>query len=191
MPADHRKPTGGCQLLGNDESPAPRSDEIGDISNRIDRRGLESLEERRRHLARGLHGSIRVEAPQPCLSPERQDRWCGPCSAPKPNSFSTMQTRSTRWRQPVRPNNVVPTHSSRSPQLPPRRTTRRSPTTPGRGPLPTLVWCRSGVPAETLIAYSMRRPEMARLNTSCWICSVPSKMSWVLRSRPRPGARRR
>jgi hypothetical protein len=25
--------------------------------------------------------------------------------------------------------------------------------------------------------YSMRRPEMAREITSCWICSVPSKMS--------------
>jgi hypothetical protein len=25
--------------------------------------------------------------------------------------------------------------------------------------------------------YSMRRPEMARAMTSCWICSVPSKMS--------------
>jgi hypothetical protein len=25
--------------------------------------------------------------------------------------------------------------------------------------------------------YSMRRPEMARAITSCWICSVPSKMS--------------
>jgi hypothetical protein len=27
--------------------------------------------------------------------------------------------------------------------------------------------------------YSNRRPEMARLITSCWICSVPSKMSWI------------
>jgi hypothetical protein len=25
--------------------------------------------------------------------------------------------------------------------------------------------------------YSMRKPLMARLITSCWICSVPSKMS--------------
>jgi hypothetical protein len=25
--------------------------------------------------------------------------------------------------------------------------------------------------------YSMRNPEIARLMTSCWICSVPSKMS--------------
>jgi hypothetical protein len=25
--------------------------------------------------------------------------------------------------------------------------------------------------------YSMRMPEMARAMTSCWICSVPSKMS--------------
>jgi hypothetical protein len=24
----------------------------------------------------------------------------------------------------------------------------------------------------------MRIPEIARLITSCWICSVPSKMSW-------------
>ncbi len=30
--------------------------------------------------------------------------------------------------------------------------------------------------------YSIRRPEIARLITSCWICSVPSKMSWVLRT---------
>ena len=27
--------------------------------------------------------------------------------------------------------------------------------------------------------YSMRRPEMARLMTSSWICSVPSKMSKI------------
>jgi hypothetical protein len=27
------------------------------------------------------------------------------------------------------------------------------------------------------VDYSMRRPEMAREITSCWICSVPSKMS--------------
>jgi hypothetical protein len=27
--------------------------------------------------------------------------------------------------------------------------------------------------------YSIRIPEMAREITSCWICSVPSKMSWV------------
>jgi hypothetical protein len=27
------------------------------------------------------------------------------------------------------------------------------------------------------LCYSMRRPEMAREITSCWICSVPSKMS--------------
>ena len=32
--------------------------------------------------------------------------------------------------------------------------------------------------------YSMRRPEMARAMTSCWICSVPSKMSKVCRNRP-------
>ncbi len=31
--------------------------------------------------------------------------------------------------------------------------------------------------------YSMRRPEMARAITSCWICSVPSKMSKILASR--------
>jgi len=28
-------------------------------------------------------------------------------------------------------------------------------------------------------AHSIRMPEMAREITSCWICSVPSKMSWV------------
>jgi len=33
------------------------------------------------------------------------------------------------------------------------------------------------------LAYSMRIPEMARLMTSCWICSVPSKMSWIFASR--------
>jgi len=27
------------------------------------------------------------------------------------------------------------------------------------------------------LGYSMRRPLMAREITSCWICSVPSKMS--------------
>ena len=27
--------------------------------------------------------------------------------------------------------------------------------------------------------YTIRSPEMARLMTSCWICSVPSKMSWI------------
>ena len=27
------------------------------------------------------------------------------------------------------------------------------------------------------ICYSIRRPEIARPMTSCWICSVPSKMS--------------
>ncbi len=31
--------------------------------------------------------------------------------------------------------------------------------------------------------YSMRRPLMARAMTSCWICSVPSKMSKILASR--------
>ncbi len=31
--------------------------------------------------------------------------------------------------------------------------------------------------------YSIRRPEMAREITSCWICSVPSKMSKILASR--------
>ena len=34
-----------------------------------------------------------------------------------------------------------------------------------------------------LQGYSMRIPEMARLMTSCWICSVPSKMSMILASR--------
>jgi len=29
-------------------------------------------------------------------------------------------------------------------------------------------------------SYSIRSPLMAREITSCWICSVPSKMSWVL-----------
>lgn len=43
--------------------------------------------------------------------------------------------------------------------------------TPRRDPLP-----------ETLI-YSIRRPEMAREITSCWICSVPSKMSKLSQSR--------
>ena len=32
-------------------------------------------------------------------------------------------------------------------------------------------------------SYSMRRPEVARAMTSCWICSVPSKMSKLCRSR--------
>jgi hypothetical protein len=27
--------------------------------------------------------------------------------------------------------------------------------------------------------HSIRRPEIAREMTSCWICSVPSKMSWL------------
>ena len=31
--------------------------------------------------------------------------------------------------------------------------------------------------------YSMRKPEIAREITSCWICSVPSKMSMILASR--------
>jgi len=29
--------------------------------------------------------------------------------------------------------------------------------------------------------YSIRIPEMAREMTNCWICSVPSKMSWISR----------
>jgi len=37
--------------------------------------------------------------------------------------------------------------------------------------------------AATPTTYSMRRPEIARLMTSCWICSVPSKMSKILASR--------
>ena len=32
---------------------------------------------------------------------------------------------------------------------------------------------------DSAIDHSMRMPERARLITSCWICSVPSKMSWV------------
>jgi hypothetical protein len=32
-------------------------------------------------------------------------------------------------------------------------------------------------------SYSIRKPEMARPMTSCWICSVPSKMSKILASR--------
>lgn len=32
--------------------------------------------------------------------------------------------------------------------------------------------------------YSIRKPEMALEMTSCWICSVPSKMSMVSRIRP-------
>ena len=35
--------------------------------------------------------------------------------------------------------------------------------------------CRSV--SQVRFRYSMRRPEMARAITSCWICSVPSKMS--------------
>ncbi len=31
--------------------------------------------------------------------------------------------------------------------------------------------------------YSMRRPEMARAITSCWISLVPSKIVWILASR--------
>ena len=36
------------------------------------------------------------------------------------------------------------------------------------------------VPLIPNVLYSIRKPEIARLITSCWICSVPSKMSWVL-----------
>jgi hypothetical protein len=32
-------------------------------------------------------------------------------------------------------------------------------------------------------AYSIRKPEIARAITSCWICSVPSKMSKISRRR--------
>ena len=52
---------------------------------------------------------------------------------------------------------------------------------------------RCGCPTSTLASldmgstryrtYSMRRPEIARAITSCWICSVPSKMSKILASR--------
>jgi hypothetical protein len=42
-----------------------------------------------------------------------------------------------------------------------------------RSPAPTI-----GAPGYSPArSYSMRIPEMARLMTSCWICSVPSKMS--------------
>ena len=34
------------------------------------------------------------------------------------------------------------------------------------------------------VTYSIRRPEIAREMTSCWICSVPSKMSMVSWNRP-------
>ena len=34
-----------------------------------------------------------------------------------------------------------------------------------------------------LYRYSIRSPEMARPITSCWICSVPSKMSKIFESR--------
>ena len=37
--------------------------------------------------------------------------------------------------------------------------------------------------------YSMRRPLMAREITSCWICSVPSKMSKLCPSRSASGWR--
>ena len=33
------------------------------------------------------------------------------------------------------------------------------------------------------VSYSIRRPLIAREMTSCWICSVPSKMSMILASR--------
>ncbi|NDE80889.1 MAG: hypothetical protein EB037_08225 [Actinobacteria bacterium] len=33
------------------------------------------------------------------------------------------------------------------------------------------------------LAYSTRRPEIARAITSCWISEVPSKMVWILASR--------
>jgi hypothetical protein len=33
------------------------------------------------------------------------------------------------------------------------------------------------------VSYSIRRPEIALEITSCWICSVPSKMSMLSRSR--------
>jgi len=79
----------------------------------------------------------------------------GPASEQKPNFCSTTQTRSTRRRQPVRRNNVVLTHSSRSPQLPPRHSTRRSANTPRS---PALMPCRSGVPAGTFRATRSASP---------------------------------
>jgi len=33
--------------------------------------------------------------------------------------------------------------------------------------------------AVPLFSYSMRKPEMTRAITGCWICSVPSKMSKI------------
>jgi hypothetical protein len=44
-----------------------------------------------------------------------------------------------------------------------------------------LVVSRDGVKTPPLqgLRYSMRIPEMARLMTSSWICSVPSKMSKI------------
>jgi len=42
---------------------------------------------------------------------------------------------------------------------------------------------RQDDPSEGVRGYSIRRPEIARAITSCWICSVPSKMSKVCWSR--------
>ena len=35
-------------------------------------------------------------------------------------------------------------------------------------------------PARRTRIYSIRRPEMARLMTSCWISDVPSKIVWIM-----------
>jgi hypothetical protein len=47
------------------------------------------------------------------------------------------------------------------------------------GPLQVFLkpWPAAFRPVSAAQRYSMRRPEIARLITSCWICSVPSKMS--------------
>src|SRR5690606_5770631 len=41
------------------------------------------------------------------------------------------------------------------------------------------------------LSYSIRRPEMARPITSCWICSVPSKMSKIFEGPPEMPANKR
>ena len=37
--------------------------------------------------------------------------------------------------------------------------------------------------ARTIVIYSIRRPDMARAMTSCWISEVPSKIVWIFASR--------
>ena len=53
--------------------------------------------------------------------------------------------------------------------------------------IPTWIYARVRLEATAGAAgkasYSTRRPVMAREITSCWICSVPSKMSKILASR--------